>query len=137
MEGLNGRACVVEDVKGWRRAEKGWQKKFPVTGFFWYIWWYASQKLRSKGGVLSRELPAYVRSGHLRVSRHLRTFVLWHLYTSHDYPYILTMLIWPVLFLYPNIFVLNTHSYAYVAFSITTCLVYCILIRANSVIIAL
>ena len=39
---------------------------------------------------------------------------------SYNYPYLLTILIWPVLFLYLNVFVLNMYSYAYVAFLITT-----------------
>src|SRR6266700_647491 len=34
------------------------------------------------------------------------------------------------LLLYLNVFVPTTHSYVYVAFSITTCLVHCILVRA-------
>jgi hypothetical protein len=35
-------------------------------GFLVYTTRHASQELGSKGGVLSRELPAYVRPGQLR-----------------------------------------------------------------------
>jgi hypothetical protein len=33
------------------------------------------------------------------------------LYMSYDYPYILTMLTWPILFPYLNVFVFNIYSY--------------------------
>ena len=81
---------------------------------------YASQELRSKGGVLLRESPAHVHPGQLRCPETL----------THVRP--VTPMYVPRLPLYldhviltcsasvSNVFVSNTHSYAYIAFSITT-----------------
>ena len=81
---------------------------------------HASQELRSKGGVLLRESPAHVHPGQLRCPEtltHVRPVTPTHVPRP---PLYLDHVILTCSASVSNVFVSNTHSYAYVAFSITT-----------------
>ena len=112
---------------GCRRAEKADKKFFPVIGFFFFLYTrHALQELGSKGGVLLQDSPVlmslrvltFLTRAHVRpeTPTHVRPR---HLRMYPDCPYIFDHVSWSVSVPYPNVFVSTTHSYAYVAFSIT------------------
>ena len=118
-----GRTKLAEPVQ--QRTQKGGE---GLTNFFshnqvflvYIIQQHASQELGSKGGVLSQELPAYIYSGQLycpKISTHVHPVTFIYI---PRLPLYLNYVILTCSASVSNVFILNTHSYAYVAFLITT-----------------